>query len=233
MYDGSHSVIFSTKNTWTDWFLIPDSRPVFAPPSPKTDFLDIPGLDGSLDISELLTGYPVYNDREGSMKFIVDNGHREWQELYSEIMDFLHGKRMKAVLTDDPGYYYEGRFAVNEWESQKSNSVITIEYKTGPYKWETSETVLLNLTATTSGVTRTISAGTYGAAPILPQFIVTEAPPTGLAVQFVNPTLNINKTISMTTGTHQPAEFVLYGGNVTMTFTGVGKVSVRIRKGRL
>ena len=57
-----------------------------------------------------------------------------WGVLYSEIMAYLHGKRMRAVLEDDPGYYYEGRFAVNEWKSEANWSSIVIDYEVEPYK---------------------------------------------------------------------------------------------------
>ena len=70
-----HSVNFGDKNTWDDWKLVPSNRPVIDPPTQKTNYIDIPGADGSLDISTALTGYPVYNDRVGSIEFIVMNDY--------------------------------------------------------------------------------------------------------------------------------------------------------------
>ena len=81
-----HSVIFGEKNSWDDWHLIPTSRPVFNPPKPKLKTVDVPGGDGLLDVSELLTGYPVYENRTGSIEFMVHNGYEEWQVAYSNIM---------------------------------------------------------------------------------------------------------------------------------------------------
>ena len=43
-----------TVNTWDDWHILAESRPVFAPPEPKTNYIDVPGGNGSLDLSELL-----------------------------------------------------------------------------------------------------------------------------------------------------------------------------------
>ena len=137
-----HSIIFGDKNTWADWYLIPSSRPVINPPSPKTKFVDIPGADGSLDMTTALTGDIPYSERTGSIEFIVDNGqlsdynHVNWSRHYSEIMDYIHGKLMKATLEDDPSYYYEGRFSVNAWKSDPKNSKITIDYTVQPYKLE-------------------------------------------------------------------------------------------------
>ncbi len=133
-YSGLHSVTFGDRNTWEDWHLIPSSRPVFSPPPKKKKTVDIPGSDGSLDLSEVVSGKPVYENRTGSMEFIVANGFKPWQELYSEIMNYLHGKRMKAVLSDDPDHYYEGAFDISEWRSEDHYSTITIEYEVSPYK---------------------------------------------------------------------------------------------------
>lgn len=56
-----------------DWRLVPASRPLFNPPAQKVKTLDIPGGDGVIDLSQALTGYPVYQNRTGSIEFIVMN----------------------------------------------------------------------------------------------------------------------------------------------------------------
>lgn len=131
-----HSITFGDKNTYDDWHLVPSSRPVFAPPPVKTTYLDLPGANGKLDLTDALNGHPMFENRTGSIEFIVLNDYGEWQNRYSEISNYLHGKKMKAVLEDDPGWYYEGRFSVNEWASEKDWSRITIDYDLYPYKKE-------------------------------------------------------------------------------------------------
>lgn len=131
-----HSVTFGDKNTYDDWHIVPSTRPLFAPPPVKTNYIDLPGSNGKLDLTDVLNGRPVYENRTGSMEFIVLNGFGEWQNRYSEICNYLHGKKMKAVLEDDPAWYYEGRFTVNEWRSEKDWSRIVIDYDVGPFKKE-------------------------------------------------------------------------------------------------
>ena len=55
-----HSITIGDKNTWDDWHLIPTTRPLFAPPGVKKNIVSIPGGDGSLDLTEALTGRPTY-----------------------------------------------------------------------------------------------------------------------------------------------------------------------------
>lgn len=136
---------FLGTNTWDDWHLIPSSRPVVASPGVTTNMVSIPGREGALDMSEYLTGGIVYGDRSGSWEFYVDNDHEDWVTIKDKIMSFLHGKKWKCVLEDDPGYYYEGRFTLNEWRSEASNSMIVINYVVGPYKTFISHTYLHQL----------------------------------------------------------------------------------------
>ena len=139
------------KNTWDDWHILAESRPVFAPPEPKTNYIDVPGGNGSLDLSEALTRYPTYNNRTGTFKFKVmndyevgnrivleSNDRNRWAQRYSEIMEYLHGKCLYAVLDDDPTWFYQGRFTVDSWESNDTWSVITIGYNVNPFKWNVS-----------------------------------------------------------------------------------------------
>ena len=129
------------KNTWKDWHLVPTSRPLINPPAVKTNYIEIPGADGAIDVTELLTKRVNYNNRGGSIEFYVANGYGDWATRYSEIMEYLHGQLVKIVLQDDPGYYYRGRLAVNQWKSEKDFSRIVFDYNVEPYKYNTLTTL--------------------------------------------------------------------------------------------
>lgn len=126
----------SEINTWDDWHLVPSSRPLFNPPEQKVVSVDIPGTDGYIDLSNTLTNFPLFQNRTGSIEFIVVNDYGNWSTRYSEIMDYLHGRTLKAVLEDDVEFYYEGRFYVEDWTSNNDGtwSTIKIGYSVQPYK---------------------------------------------------------------------------------------------------
>lgn len=136
-----HSITFGDKNTWDDWRLIPTSRPVFAPPPMKSKLIEIPGRNGLLDISTIATGVPVFENREGSFEFFLDNDYYQHNQIYDMVMSYLHGKNMRATLEDDPEFYYEGRFTVSSWVSGKNVSGLTIDYNVAPYKTNTYSTM--------------------------------------------------------------------------------------------
>ena len=48
---------------------------------------------------------------------------------------------MQAFLEDEPDYYYEGRFAVDAWNSNKDWSMITISYDVDPFKTQKESTL--------------------------------------------------------------------------------------------
>lgn len=121
-------------NTWNDWHLIPSSRPSVAHPTIVTKFIEIPGADGMLDLTDFLSGRANYGQRQGSLSFQVANNFEDWEIIRRKIVSTLHGKRLKMVLKDDPNYYYDGRYTVGNWESGASNSAISISYQLDPYK---------------------------------------------------------------------------------------------------
>ncbi len=251
-----HSITFGDKNTWDDWRLVPSSRPLFNPPAQKTKTLDIPGGNGVIDLSQSLTGYPVYQNRTGSIEFIVMNDFKPWQMAYSDIMDYLHGQTLRAVLEDDPEYFYEGRFTVNAWKSEKDWSRIVVDYNVGPYKWSNLSStddwlwdpfnfqngiirVMLckNISVTTATKTVKLEAPILGRAPVCPRFVVRTTMGRGVRIRFVNPTLGLDVTKLIPDGTIQFPEFVFFGDQGATIYlwcdSGTGTVSVDFRQGRL
>lgn len=124
------------KNTWIDWHLVPAKRPSINTPERKTKIVEIPGMNGDLDLSESLTGYPLYSNRKGSIEFLVMNDYEHWHDIYQNMCSYLHGKRLYMAFEEDPAYYYYGTFTVEQYESGDNNSNITISYELEPFKYE-------------------------------------------------------------------------------------------------
>ena len=143
-----HSVIFGDVSTFDDWHIVSTERPSIAPPKPKVHYVDTPGVDGQLDLTNALLDEPVYANREGSIEFYVlnDDPSYNWINVHDRIVRYLHGKKMKMTLEDDPDFYYTGRFAVDDWKTQKDWSRITISYNLFPYKfyWDDEEYAILD-----------------------------------------------------------------------------------------
>lgn len=232
-----HSITIGDKNTWDDWHLIPATRPLFNPPTVKENMVNIPGGDGVLDLTASLAGRPTYNNRTGSWTFYVQNGFKDWSVLYSEIMVYLHGRTFKAILEDDPAYFYEGRFSVNQWKSDKDYSQIVINYNVGPYKKEINnigsdwlwdpfnfETGIIrnykNLSVLTS-LTVVVEGDMMDSVPV----IIASA--SGMQVTYEG------KTYSLSKGANTIPQIVLHSGENTLIFAGQGTITIENTGGRL
>lgn len=110
------------------------SYPKITPPSPKTKYVDVPGMDGRLDLSKALTGYMHYDRRTITMEFSILAPRERWPEIHSDIMDKLHGADIDVILDDDPDFCYTGTATVVETDPQKVTSGVTILVDVEPYK---------------------------------------------------------------------------------------------------
>lgn len=127
-------VTFGNKNSLRDWGIYLKNRPSISPPEPKTSYIEIAGRDGDIDASESLTGYMNYKDRDIEMEFTIIDPREFWSEKYSEIMDYMHGRKMRIIMDEAPDYYYEGRITVGTWDSERNKSTLPISAKVYPYK---------------------------------------------------------------------------------------------------
>lgn len=135
-----HSVNFGDKNTWDDWRLIPLERPSIAPPDPIIKDEEIPALNGKLDRTEELTGTVQYGKASGTLSFLIMNpeipggvNSRYWVDIRNDILNYLHGRRMRMILDDQPNYYYEGRFSV-QFAPGPQFSGMTVSYIIDKYR---------------------------------------------------------------------------------------------------
>lgn len=138
MYYAIRIELFDVYDTW---HLIPTKRPAIAPPTKKQNSVDIPGASSHLDLSNAITGYPTYENRTGSIEFMIEPDHKEsWQEIYSDIMqklsylDEVYEGKIPTVMEEDPGWEYTGLWTVNQFQSDKNYSTITLDYDLYPYK---------------------------------------------------------------------------------------------------
>lgn len=136
MYNEEHGVTIGHYHSWKHWHLIPVSRPVINPPTERTNLVTVAGMDGSWDLSQAVAQRPVYNDREGTLEFYVENDYWDWNTAYTTIQNALGGKRHMVILDDDRSHFYYGAVWVDKWKSDKGHSTIALKYRLNPYKKE-------------------------------------------------------------------------------------------------
>ena len=241
-----HSITIGYKNTWDDWHLVPSSRPIVNPPAAKTHFVNIPGGDGIIDLTDAISGRVTYGGRTGSWEFIVINSgqieynatYDEWYERYTEIMEYLQGHEYHAILDDDPSYFYKGRFVVDQWNSSPGNSTITINYTVNPYKrslYSSGDDWLWDPFNFETGVIRSYkNLPVNGTARVV--FISTMVIPDATVIQCSAPGMSV--TFKGTTYQLSRGENIIYAiqfdqGENILTFSGNGRITIEATGGLL
>lgn len=244
-----HSITFWTSgssvnligNTYNDFCLVPETIPVIAPPATKRQTVDIPGGNGVLDFTESLTKYPVYNERQGSVRFHVLNdrtrlGDITWSELYSRILNKIQGRLILATLDDIPDWYYRGRWDVSEWAPSNTGEWprIAFSYNLEPYKLSSQKKTLTYSLTSTSSLTKlaTLVANDIGEGPVVMPTITTTSGDTTIKITDTYTGYSYERTFT-NAGTYNDPAIVLYdvsGRGIHLYGKGSGTVTFKFNE---
>lgn len=205
-------------NTFYDWNLILTSKSI-TPPEPKTYYVDIDGADGSLDLSEALSGATVYKDRNITATFWTDKGTRSDRvRLLQEIRSAVHGKKLSIIEPDDPSHYFTGRVKITGESNNLAYAEISIEAICEPYRYSNDiSTRYCNITEATP---TDVVIHNLGTKTLSPTVIVKG-----------NVTLTYNGgSITLTDGSYKVADLNLYQGTNVIQVSGAGEVTFEYKE---
>lgn len=132
---------FDKFNTFYDWHCILTSKDA-TDPEPKTNYIDLDGMNGTLDLTESLTGEVTYNDREIVASFWTDYGNRaDREKLLQNIVRSLHGKKIDIIDPDYPDHFCRGRVVITKKVNNLAYAEFTIEAICEPWRYANDETV--------------------------------------------------------------------------------------------
>ena len=229
-----HSLIISGRNTYTEWGLIPTSRPVVDPPQVKTTCVDLPASHGVLDYTSLLLAEVPYGQRKGSWEFMLRTG-ADWPSVYSSLLNYLHGERHTVVHEDDPAFQYVGRLSVNAWKTEPAFSHVTIDYDLDPFKYSvhaSDETDWL----WDDLFVDVIRYGTFTVSGTKYRTLVNEGSKSAIPTFTCSAPMTVDSggsTFSLVAGKNYNANLALPPGGSEMVFHGNGDVTVSYREASL
>lgn len=123
------------------------------PPLLVEHYLEIPGMDGCLDLTESLKGDASYSPRIQEFIFDFQGDQYQFEDVKTKVSNFLHGRAHDYELTFDPGYIYHGRFALDSYYTLHRRGEIKFNVTADP--WKRAESVHLSIAAA-SGVNVTL-----------------------------------------------------------------------------
>ena len=101
-----------------------------ASPVAKIKEIEVPGMDGVLDLTESL-GEVKYNNRQISFKFTTKE-----QGRIDTLINTLHGQKKKIILDRDDAFYYIGRCSVGDPMPNKNLFTVEMTAVCEPYKYK-------------------------------------------------------------------------------------------------
>lgn len=212
--------IIDKFNTFNDWRLILTAKSV-TPPQAKTKYIDIDGMSGTLDLTESLTGEVTYNDRTVSASFLLTGGtYDERNRLLREIVNKLHGKKVKIIEPDDPTHYFLGRVTFKTLKNTLPYGEISLEAVCDPWRYLINESIRK---VEVNGQTINVVINNNGAKTLSPELTVTGT---------VDITFN-NGNVSLPEGKYKISDFKLYTGVNVISVSGKGVVTFTYREADL
>ena len=208
---------FGTKWARADYGLIvaPYAIPM---PEPQTNFVEIPGRDGTLDLSEAF-GTIRYADRVIPLTLYC---RAPFDALISTFAADVHGRRMNMIFDRDPTYYYDARITVEDVERHAGYCELSLECRVKPYKLEQFETAITVLPTGIATVTLTNTR-----MPVVPSITVSAE----MTLTFT--IAGVGYTINLAAGSHIVPSLVLTDGETKIDITGTGSITFTYRKGAL
>lgn len=208
----------------------------------ETYYVDVPGADGFLDYSEALTGRPVFKERSIEMKLGGKRGNASWQSFISKMRVLFHGKKVRVIFDDFPGYFWEGRAEIRDYDrtgqigtfifaipkadpyAYSVNDNSSSDWLWDPFDFEVSiieEPLSFNLTSANQTVSCTIE---HSGAPFAVFIDVTSVGSSGLYME-----LNGDSYV-LAVGKNQFSELVVDDEDMELKFKGIGKFTVTYRR---
>lgn len=192
-------------------------------PSFQTNLVNIPGRDGPLDLSTVLTnGRPRYNSRTLKITLESSEGTRLIREQKIQgMINTLHGSREKIWLPDDPNHYLEGRIHVEREYNDLVHAAVTVTVTCDPWLYNNDETVY-NLTA--KSTEQSVMLTNNGGRTVVPVLVVTGS----VNLTFVQASGAYSWTLSA--GTYQMPDLALEFGECQLIYSGAGTVTISYRE---
>ena len=205
-------VIFDLKHSY-DYYNAIMNYCRITPPEVKTNYIDIPGSDSSIDITESISGIRM-SDGEINFKFTFLNGVEDARKMIND----LHGKRKTITLDSDIRFEMDGRITITRAEIEKNYYVVEAVAKVKPYK---TEKLLTIHEENVDGKKEIILNNTRK--PVVP--IIT-----------VEGNINLlfdNVKYKLINGTYQIPEITMYDGINRFIVYGNGKIRFEYKKGEI
>lgn len=188
-------------------------------PEPLTAQVEVLGrIDGPLDVSTALTGDIRYGSRPLDVRLESSEGTRlERKARIDDLVDRLHGQRVKVWVPDDPDHYLVARLSVTPEYNTLAHTAVVIKGTCEPWKYANDET---EVAATAKGETPYAVKLPNDRRPVCPSIVVKGS----VRIEYNG------GSFTLTEGTYKLPDIILTEGENVAQVTGSGSVTFTYRK---
>lgn len=135
-FDITRGITFGDVHTYRDLGLILKSYPLITPPEVQSNYVEVKGRNGSIDLAPFVDDVPKYKNRTITVDFKYIGNRERWPMILSDILAKIHGKTMEIILDDDINFFYRGLVSITNPSYAKNAMVVSISCNVEPYKYE-------------------------------------------------------------------------------------------------
>mgnify|MGYP003307389114 CR=1 FL=1 len=193
-----------------------------SPAEQKTNYVDIPGGNGTWDLSTVLTdGQPRYTDRILTVSLERSDGDRLTRKTaIREIVNLLDGTRQKIMLPDDLDYYLTGRVSVAVDYNDPAHASVALTAICSP--WLYAQTAR-RYVCYAGGDEQTVTISNDGRLAVVPEITV-EGSGAEVRLGYKDRTWQISE------GVYVLPDLYLPPGTAELTYIGSGTITLTYRE---
>ena len=229
-------------HTLDDWGLYVQNHDCIGDPVQYTRYVEIPGRNGMLDLSEVISGRQIYTSRPISIELAGIREKKNWDGIISEFRNKINGRVCQFIFDNDPGYYWRGRVEIKDFSPALDVGTFKIDIPTAdpykyalrsstepwlwdPFNFETDMITYIGAITVSGSASITLP---HGHMPTTPSFVVSNKTSGTFTVTCGSDTYNL------VVGSNKIPSIMVGGDDdVTLTFTGSAKVEIVYRSGSL
>lgn len=231
-----------TYHSYDDLGLYITNTDYIKEPKQYTRYLEVPGRNGMLDLSETVAGRQIYTSREINVKLAGTRNKTDWDSVISDMRNDINGKICRLTFDNDPNYFWRGRVEIKGFNSALNLGKLELNIPTAdpykyniltsaepwlwdPFNFETDMITQIGAVTITGSGTITIP---HGYMPTNPQIVVSD---------LLSATFEVtcdSSTYELSVGSNViPSIFVGGASDTVLSFTGSATVQIVYRGGSL
>lgn len=120
----------------TDWGLAIGNNNYIGTPELYTNYIEVPGANKLLDVSQALTGRRTYKSRPIHIEFGAVNRAINWDAVMSAFRNRIDGRVVRLIFDNDENYYWTGRCQITDFDRAKELGTFNLDIpQADPFKY--------------------------------------------------------------------------------------------------